>query len=522
MIFVFLALLAGLICCAEVPIVTYDALLRGGAHSFSQKAVDSYRALAYDEQRHQIIVGAKNHVFRLSKTLQKIDELVLIPAPADVKVCTFEKHVDCHIFINQLHIYGEDLFIFGISAYVPFHQQRSVTKFNIDVIPQETRSGEHILPSNPHTKVAYMFIKDRLFIGSGFNKDGDDFAIVATNITTSKPYLVQTKRENSWLMSPEFLGAFEEGEAVYFVFRELAVEASSSEDIQIYSRIGRICKNDTGGKHKPSEGYFVSFTKARLVCEGHDMVTAMAYNVKQRMLYASFTDKYSKNVAVCSFEFSAIDAVFDGTFHYRESDDTKWEDLLATDPSTVEKVEETCFGPRALDEAIHYHLMTDPIKPYCNKALFKKKGGGREIFSAIGFSKINAFEVYLADSMGNIWNFSFSACAAKPLEVWQLPPNVTVNSIYSLESILVLTSAGVISIPFKRMNHTNVIQDRHPVFKSSPNVDNASTKGGSHAKTPKTEHGRQINEKKSSVTRLTSDIVFLFTPVYLLIALCFM
>jgi len=51
------------------------------------------------------------------------------------------------------------------------------------------------------------------------------------------------------LNNPQFVGSFEEGEYVYFFFRETAVENQNNGEVT-YSRIARVCKNDAGGPDK--------------------------------------------------------------------------------------------------------------------------------------------------------------------------------------------------------------------------------------------------------------------------------
>ena len=50
------------------------------------------------------------------------------------------------------------------------------------------------------------------------------------------------------LDKPDFVGSFEVDDYVYFFFRETAVEYMNCGKT-IYSRVARVCKKDTGGKH---------------------------------------------------------------------------------------------------------------------------------------------------------------------------------------------------------------------------------------------------------------------------------
>ena len=59
-----------------------------------------------------------------------------------------------------------------------------------------------------------------------------------------------------WLNRPTFVYSFEEGEYVYFLFYETAIEVKTE---QVYSRVARICKNDIGSGQEYFSNYFLSY-----------------------------------------------------------------------------------------------------------------------------------------------------------------------------------------------------------------------------------------------------------------------
>lgn len=61
-----------------------------------------------------------------------------------------------------------------------------------------------------------------------------------------------------------FVGSFDVGEYVLFFFRETAVEFMNCGKA-VYSRVARVCKHDTGGKHILSQNW-ATYLKARLNC----------------------------------------------------------------------------------------------------------------------------------------------------------------------------------------------------------------------------------------------------------------
>lgn len=60
------------------------------------------------------------------------------------------------------------------------------------------------------------------------------------------------------------MGSFDVGEYVLFFFRETAVEFMNCGKA-VYSRVARVCKQDTGGKHILSQNW-ATYLKARLNC----------------------------------------------------------------------------------------------------------------------------------------------------------------------------------------------------------------------------------------------------------------
>lgn len=85
-----------------------------------------------------------------------------------------------------------------------------------------------------------------MFVGSATDFSEADSAILRVDLSISDSKILRSKQYNSeWLNLPQFVGSFENGDFVYFVFREIAIEVGS-EGKAVYSRIARVCKNDNG------------------------------------------------------------------------------------------------------------------------------------------------------------------------------------------------------------------------------------------------------------------------------------
>lgn len=66
------------------------------------------------------------------------------------------------------------------------------------------------------------------------------------------------------LNQPAFVSSVERNGYVFFFFREVALENTNCGK-SIYSRVGRVCKNDRGGPSAFSH-YWTSYLKTRLNC----------------------------------------------------------------------------------------------------------------------------------------------------------------------------------------------------------------------------------------------------------------
>lgn len=143
----------------------------------------------------------------------------------------------------MLHEYNNRLLACGTYAYSTSCLWLNIESLNVSKI----ESGVGKSPFNPHANVTSLMTSDgKMFIGSTIDFSGSDSAVLRQTSSRSDSKLLRTKQYNSeWLNNPQFVGSFEHGEFVYFVFREIAVEVNSYGKA-IYSRIARVCKNDNG------------------------------------------------------------------------------------------------------------------------------------------------------------------------------------------------------------------------------------------------------------------------------------
>lgn len=170
-------------------------------------------------------------------------------APSDViETCLAkgQNENDCQNYIMAIHETNNTLIICGSYAYSPKCTWRTIESLNL--IKEENSVGRS--PFNPNSNITTLVTSDgKMFVGSTIDFSGSDSAILRTDLTSPEnTRSLRTKQYNDIeLYDPQFVGSFEHGEYVYFVFREISIEvASFGSGKAIYSRIARVCKNDAG------------------------------------------------------------------------------------------------------------------------------------------------------------------------------------------------------------------------------------------------------------------------------------
>jgi semaphorin 5 len=238
----------------------------------------------------------RDNLYRLSLRLD-IRDKVTWEAPTNIREVCLEKgqsEEDCHNYIMVLQTYGNKLYVCGTYAYSPFCSWRQMENLNVT----QYDKGVAKCPFNPHANITTLMTdRGQMFVASPTDFSGADPAILRADIgnPASSSKMLRTNQYNSkWLNDPQFVGSFEQGEFVYFMFRETAVEYINCGKV-VYSRIARVCKSDAGGTHILKDNW-TTFAKARLNCSlageypfYFDEVQDMEYSADEGVLYATFT-----------------------------------------------------------------------------------------------------------------------------------------------------------------------------------------------------------------------------------------
>ena len=214
------------------------------------------------------------------------------PAMREVCLNKGQSDEDCKNYIMVLQNYGNKLYACGTYAYSPYCSWRQMENLNVTAFDK----GVAKCPFNPHANITTLMTENgTMFVASPTDFSGSDPAILRADVANDEQRMLRTNQYNSkWLNDPQFVGSFENGEFVYFIFREAAVEYINCGKV-IYSRIARVCKSDPGGIHILKDNW-TSFVKARLNCSlpgeypfYFNEVQGVVYSHEESVLYATFS-----------------------------------------------------------------------------------------------------------------------------------------------------------------------------------------------------------------------------------------
>ncbi|XP_034103868.1 semaphorin-1A [Drosophila nasuta] len=305
--------------------------------SFFGNTTDYYKILDHDDE--SVLVGAKDVIYNISMMgLKENSRLVWNSSGADRELCMLKgKHEwDCH---NYMRVYAPlsdgQILLCGTNSYKP--RCRHYTP--VEQTPDGAGAGsmryeitrdveaQGLCPYSPAHNSTYAFADGHLYSATVADFSGGDPLIYRENLRTEQYDLKQ-------LNQPDFVGAFERNGYVFFFFRELSMEYMNFGKA-VYSRVGRVCKNDRGGPYNHGKSW-TSFLKARLNCSMpgdfpfyFDEIQAISPVVEingQAMVYAVFTTSVNAipGSAVCAYRVDDILAAFDGDFKSQKDSQSHW------------------------------------------------------------------------------------------------------------------------------------------------------------------------------------------------------
>ncbi|XP_031432904.1 sema domain, transmembrane domain (TM), and cytoplasmic domain, (semaphorin) 6E isoform X1 [Clupea harengus] len=286
---------------------------------------------------HMLYIAARDHVFAVNLTSsseQIVAQQKLTWKTKDVEKCTVRgKNSDeCYNYIKVLVPRNDEtLFACGTNAFNP--TCRNYKMSTLEQVGEEV-VGQARCPFESRQSNVGLFAGGDFYSATMTDFLASD-AVIYRSLGESSPVLRTVKYDSKWLREPHFLHAIEYGNYVYFFFSEIAVEYTALGKV-VFSRVGRVCKNDNGGSPRVLERYWTSFLKARLNCSVpgdsffyfdvlQSLTNVMQVNQKPAVLGVFTTQSNSiTGSAVCVFYMDDIERVFNGKFKEQRNSESAW------------------------------------------------------------------------------------------------------------------------------------------------------------------------------------------------------
>ncbi|XP_064475042.1 semaphorin-2A-like isoform X2 [Ornithodoros turicata] len=296
-----------------------------------------YYTYYMDRRRGFLIIGAKDTLYKLP--LNNINDTVCggLTKSADGPsrsncLGQLQQEKVCHNYIKFILPLkeGSTLLVCGSNARSPAHFEVYADAFTVvpDLLTTLPHQAEGICSSEYFCQDLGLWVGTDLFTATATEGNANKQTILRTrlirNDTSSTSYqtdldVISTHGAELFMKEAEFRGMFAIGEHVYIFFHEVPLETGSKSSLvrKVYSRIARLCKNDRGGGQANS---WTSFLKVRLTCvlaEAHVKYFDFLgiYNIPgEDIIYGIFSNRFTGEFAICSFQLSNITDAFNGTF----------------------------------------------------------------------------------------------------------------------------------------------------------------------------------------------------------------
>ncbi|XP_023220113.1 semaphorin-2A-like isoform X2 [Centruroides vittatus] len=367
-----------------------------------------YRTLYLDAKREVLFVGSMDKIFKVNlnnvnKTRCEVD-LITLP-PSNIPSCVSKgksEHYDCknHIRVIQPINDGNRLYVCGTNAHHPTDWVIHANLTHLGVHEKFPGIGDGIAkcPFDPEDNATAVWVEHGnpnglpgLYSGTVAEFTKADTVIFRTNLynmtTLNKvhPFKRTIKYDSKWLERPHFVGSYDIGEYVYFFFRESAVEYINCGK-NVYSRVARVCKKDTGGKNILNKNW-ASFLKARLNCSipgefpfyFNEIQNIYQHPDDERMFYGVFTTSMNglMGSAICTFNLDSIQEVFNGKFKEQATSSSAWLPVLTSkvpEPRPGLCVNDTQTLPDSVLNFIRGHPLMDSAVAHDNgKPVYYKR-----------------------------------------------------------------------------------------------------------------------------------------------------
>lgn len=294
---------------------------------------DYFKILDYDQTT--LLLGARNAIYNISfNGLRENYKHEWESSAADRELCALKgkRDQDCQNYIRVFTRTNDgQIMICGTNSYKPRCRYYAITgDQSFDLVKDVEAQG--LCPYSPTHNSTYVYTGNQLYSATVADFSGSDPLIYRENLRTEQYDLKQ-------LNQPDFVRAVERNGYVFFFFREISMEYMNCGKA-IYSRVGRVCKNDRGGPYTLSKSW-TSFLKTRLNCSVpgeypfyFDEIQATSSIIEaiegsqngSDLIYAVFTTSINAipGSAICAFSLDDILTAFEGRFKSQKDSNSNW------------------------------------------------------------------------------------------------------------------------------------------------------------------------------------------------------
>lgn len=462
---------------------------------FNGTGTDYFKILDVDET--SILIGSKNNVYNISfialRENQK-ERITWNSSDAHTQLCILkgkQSSTDCQNYIRLFARVAErQIMICGTNSFKPlcrYYKQNPSGDYEM----LKESDAQAICPYSPIQNSTYIYIDNQLYTATVSDFSGSEPLIYRERLSSAggandfsgpTPERHRTDRYSHFGNDASFVSAVEFNGYIMFFFREQAIEYSNYGK-SIYSRVGRICKNDKGGSH-PYSDRFTTFLKTRLNCSvpgdypfyfnelqaTSKLVNGIYGNDKDTLIYTVITtgNNAIDGSAICVYSMNSILEAFEGRFKSRRDMDSIWkpiEDSKVPTPRPGKCTDDSRTLPGSTINFVFKNpIMNDAIQPVHGEPLLIQTGMKHK-FSAIvvnpQVSSLNgkAYDViYLGTDSGSVIKLiNAEAADSKTLkapvvisEQQVLPYGTRVTELIiskSTQSLIAIADNHVVSIP---------------------------------------------------------------------------
>ncbi|KAK7590702.1 hypothetical protein V9T40_002315 [Parthenolecanium corni] len=288
---------------------------------------------------------------------------------------------ECHNYIRvAAKISNDVLYVCGTNAYKPLCQKYNVSQ-DEPVAIEKNIQGAGRCPFDPTHNSTTIFSNGHLYSATVADFAGSDPVIYREPLRTERS-------DSKQLNEPNFVGSISYQDYMFFFFREPAVEHINCGKA-IFSRVGRVCKNDKGGPHIYQDRW-TSFLKSRLNCSipGEypfyfdeiqaisDVVEGEYSGGQEQLIYGVFNTPVNSigGSAICAFSLRSVIAIFNGPFKEQEHMNSNWLPVAKSklpDPRPGNCVNDSRTLPdRSVTFAKTHSLMDEAVPAFHNHPVF--------------------------------------------------------------------------------------------------------------------------------------------------------